>query len=68
MAKIEIDREWCLNAAKHEGDQEVGAGFELYSLFHCPRCGAPLSQDPETERKAREAGMCALCVEATKAE
>lgn len=34
---------------------------------YCPRCGDPLSRDPEIERKAREAGMCALCVEAVKA-
>lgn len=36
--------------------------------FYCPRCGDPLPQDLEAERKAREAGMCALCVEAVKAD
>lgn len=32
MTKIEIDRDWCLNVAKREGDAEVGAG--------------PLARDP----------------------
>jgi len=25
MMKIEVDRDWCMNAAKREGDSEVGA-------------------------------------------
>jgi hypothetical protein len=27
MPKIEIDREWCIESAKREGDSEVGAGL-----------------------------------------
>lgn len=35
---LEIKREWCLAAAKREGDAEVGAGFEL---FPAPATGEP---------------------------
>lgn len=26
MTKVEVSKEWCLDAAKREGDSEVGAG------------------------------------------
>lgn len=41
MGKIEIDREWCLMAARREGDEECGAGILAADpLFFntCPDC------------------------------
>lgn len=38
MDKLEIDKDWCLNAAKREGDSEVGAGV---LAMDCPECGCP---------------------------
>lgn len=28
----------------------------------CPRCGGPISQHHETEKREREAGMCIMCI------
>jgi hypothetical protein len=35
--KLEISKEWCLAAAKREGDSEVGAG-EVATAYWCDDC------------------------------
>lgn len=67
--KLLFTNEWLRRRIESEPDDmccEVGPLVD--DAFYCPRCGDPLPQDPEQERKARAAGMCALCVEAVKAE
>lgn len=36
MPKIEIDRDWCLEAAKREDDGEIGAGPLARDPVGCP--------------------------------
>lgn len=40
MAKIEIDKDWCLRRAVMEGDAEVGAGplAGTPGIDQCPTC------------------------------
>lgn len=38
MTKIEISKDWCLRAAKNEGDSEVGAGIAAMDPTLCDDC------------------------------
>jgi hypothetical protein len=65
--KMHFTNEWLRKKIEAEPDDVyVAAGGEPLAddAFYCPRCGDPLPQDIEAERKAREAGMCLLCVAA----
>lgn len=66
--KLRFTNEWLRKRIENEPDGmscEAGYDTSVDGAFYCPRCGDPLSQDPEIERQARAAGMCALCVTAT---
>jgi transcription initiation factor IIE alpha subunit len=66
---MRFTNDWLRKRIEDEPDGlscEAGYDVAVDAAFYCPRCGEPLSQDPETEKTAREAGMCALCVEAVK--
>lgn len=63
--KMRFTNDWIRRRIESEPD---GMDCEVSSAFYCPRCGDPLPQDPEAERKARQAGMCSLCVAAVGEE
>ena len=44
--KLEIKREWCLAAARREGDVEVGAGRIAFDPE--PESAPPLNQPPQS--------------------
>lgn len=67
--KLRFTNEWLRKRIEDEPDGmscEAGHDLAVDGAFWCPRCGDPMPQDPEAERKAREAGMCFLCAEAVK--
>jgi hypothetical protein len=59
MTKVEIDRDWCINAAKREGaagDLEVSAGLlsaDPDPTLPCPICGGVESCDHSVPERVR---------------
>lgn len=68
---MRFTNDWLRKGIEDEPDGmscEAGYDAAIDGAFYCPRCGDPMPQDQEAERQARQAGMCALCIEAVKQE
>lgn len=57
IMKLNIPKEWCIEAATREGDAEVGAGFESIPIPRCLTCGAPgLEHDHKPDNSGLDDG------------
>lgn len=58
--KMRFTADWLRKRIETDPDLDCEAGLPD-TAFWCA-CGEPISQDPETEKRERAAGMCLRCI------